>query len=411
MLNKKNLIKINLMIVMIVCLGFLSCCTSFRKVTTNEIKNNITNEITNEVVSVGDISINDLETALEVAYQKVSDACVGIVRRIITTISGTTVEQPDATGSGVIYKRLENKTSDGTLTSYTYYVITNRHVILGTNQSKNYQNYVYLQKENRYIPLTLISYDEKVDIACLTFEHTTYIEPATFGNSDELKSGNFVFAVGCPQGFDYYNSITFGVISSPLRHLSDDTDNDGVNDFVFEYIQLDCAINPGNSGGGLFNLAGELIGINTMKIAAVDVDSMGFSIPINVINNLVTNFLEPNKEIIRPRLGISGYDVCELSDYVIISQGLKELPNIYGGLVPYGIYVSNIVEGGSMASSKIKKDDILLEIDGVKLTNNYIAPAMFNSLIDYHVGDEIEVKYYSRTNESVVTEKIILKAK
>lgn len=203
--------------------------------------------------------------------------------------------------------------------------------------------------------------------------------------------------------------MTFGIISSPLRYLSDDTDDDGVNDFVFEYIQLDCAINPGNSGGGLFNLSGELIGINTMKIASVDVDSMGFSIPINVISNLLANYLEENKEIIRPRLGVSGYDVSSLTDYTIVSAGLLDLPNIYYGAVPYGIYVSSIVKNGTMSSSNILENDILLEVDGTKITNNYIVPAMFNSLIKYHVGDEISVKYYSRSQDKIVTEKVILK--
>lgn len=409
-MNKK-IKKISLLAIFIVLLFSATSCTVFKTIKTNEIKNNVTNEITNTIVSVDTITISDLEDALEVAYQKVNDACVGIVRRYITSVSGIEVEQPEATGSGVIYKRVENYNSNNTLSSYTYYLMTNRHVILGSDLTKTYQNYAYIQKENRYIKLNLIAYDEKVDLACLTFEHTTLIEPVKFGNSDELKCGNFVFAVGCPRGFDYYNSMTFGIISSPLRYLSDDTDNDGVNDFVFEYIQLDCAINPGNSGGGLFNLEGELIGINTMKIAAVDVDSMGFSIPINVVSNLLTNFLEKNETIIRPRLGVSGYDMCELTDYLILTKNLKEIPDIYQGLVPYGIYVLSVVNDGSLSGSSIKKDDILLEIDDVKITNDYIVPSMFNSLIKYHVGDEVTIKYYSRTTATIVTEKIVLKGK
>lgn len=406
-MNKRSK-KIWLLYILFVLLFTITSCSVLK---TTEVKNNVTNEITNKVVSVDEIKITDLEDALEVAYQKVTDACVGVVRRYLTNVSGIDVEQSEATGSGVIYKRVENYNDDGILENYTYYLITNRHVILGSNSTRTYKNYVYIQKENRYIELELISYDEKVDIACLKFNHTTYIDPVKFGDSDELKCGNFVFAVGCPKGFDYYNSMTFGIVSSPLRYLSDDTDNDGVNDFVFEYIQLDCAINPGNSGGGLFNLKGELVGINTMKIASVDVDSMGFSIPINVISNLLTNFLEQNKKIVRPRLGVSGYEMCELTDYTILSNNLKEIPNIYQGIVPYGIYVLSLVDGGSLSSSGIKKDDILLEIDDIKIVNNNIVPSMFNSLIKYHIGDEVSIKYYSRTTESIVVEKIILKDK
>lgn len=409
-INNNKISKLFLIFNVIMCFFLLTSCNDDKEIYRNEIINNVTNDITNNVVTVTDFSINDLEDALEIAYQKVSNACVGIVRKYKTTVSNIEVWKNDAIGSGVIYKRIENKNSKGNLENYTYYLMTNRHVILGTDSTKEYQNSVFIQKENLYLPLTLIGYDEKVDLACLTFQHSTFIEPVKFGDSDEIKSGNFTFAVGCPKGFEYYNSMTFGIISSPLRYLLDDTDNDGVNDFVFEYIQLDCAINPGNSGGGLFNINGELIGINTMKLASVDIDSMGFSIPINVIENLLTNFIETNQIIIRPRLGVSGYDVFNLTDYTIISQGLVDLPNIYNGLTPYGIYVSKVIEDGTMASSNLKEDDILLEIDNVKIINNYIVPAMFNSLIDYHVGDEVTIKYYSRINKEIVTEKVILKS-
>jgi len=374
----------------------------------NNINNNITNNITENTVTVGNISVEDLEDLVVTASAKVNDACIGITRTYATKVSGVTYEQAESTGSGVIYKRITNYNSDNSIKSYTYYVITNRHVAVGDDKTKTYYIYAYLGDEYPEFRMNLLGYDTKVDIACATFETTKYIEPIEFASSKEVKAGSFAFAVGCPEGFDYFNSITFGVISCPLRSLSDDTDGDNVNDFQFEFIQHDVSINPGNSGGGLFNLEGKLIGINTMKLVSSDIDNMGFSIPSDIVKVLVEEYLETGKKIVRPRIGISGYEVKDISDQLILEAGLMQLPNIYNGGARYGFYVTSIVEGGSVSTSSMTEHDILLEVDGIKLYNMSVISSKLNSLVDYKMGDKVLIKYYDRQTNSIIEETITL---
>lgn len=397
--------------IILLCICFLSSCSLEKKAgEVNNVTNNITNNITENTTTVGDIDISDFENAFVVASQKVINACIGIRLKYETTLSGMTYEQSEAIGSGVIYKKINN-IKDDVITNYTYYVITNRHVIEGKDASKEYHYYAYLGPEVQEIEMTLLGYDDKIDIACLTFEYNLYIEPVKFGNSSNIKTCEFAFAIGCPEGFEYYNSVTFGIISCPLRYLADDTDNDGVNDFNFEYIQHDVSINPGNSGGGLFNMAGELIGINTMKLVSNDIDNMGFSIPINIVKVLVEEYLEVGKEIVRPRLGVSGFEIITLNDLTISKNNLKGIPNIYNGQTPYGLYVMSIVNDGTISGTGIDIDDIILTIDDLKITKNYLISTKFNSLIDYKIGDEVIISYYDRSADEVKTTTAILASK
>ena len=392
------------------CLTILVSLSSCSVILGSTTGTNSTNNITNKV-TVGEITIGDLEDAVTVAYEKVQDSCIGITRKFdaIDSTTGISYQQPDATGSGVIYKRIPNYDIDGvTIKNYTYYVVTNRHVAVGTDK-KTYHLYAYFGDEELQVEMKLLGYDPKIDIACATFEHYLYFETVEFADVNELKAGSFAFAVGCPEGFDYYNSITFGVISSPRRHLSDDTDGDGVNDFNYEYIQHDVSINPGNSGGGLFNIEGKLIGINTMKLVSSDIDNMGFSIPADIVYTLLNDYLEENKPIVRARLGVSGFEVRDLEDAVIIANNLKPLPNIYEGKAPYGFYVQEVVSGGSIYGSGITVHDIILMIDDIKLYNMYTISSKLNSLVDYKIGDTVKVTYYDRSSDSVKEVNVVLK--
>jgi len=113
------------------------------------------------------------------------------------------------------------------------------------------------------------------------------MRPLEFADSNYLKKGMFAIAIGNPSGYEFYGSTTFGIISHPLRYISEDTNGNGTDDAENEYIQHNVAINPGNSGGPLINMDGKIIGINTMKFVSQDIDNMGFSIPSNVVTNLI----------------------------------------------------------------------------------------------------------------------------
>ena len=269
----------------------------------------VKNEITNTIVNYDELNINDVSEAIEVAVKKVENAVIGVTAKSVT-VSGTGIfktetEDGYGTGSGVIYKRVPIYEGD-TLVNYRYYVVTNKHVVTLDEADKTKFNrlniYAYLGEEDIEIKANIVGYDSKVDIALITFESSKYIEPVEFADSSKIDKGSIAIAIGNPGGYNYYGSVTFGVVSARSRYISTDTDGDHTDDFYAEYIQHDVAINPGNSGGGLFNIKGQLIGINTLKIVQSTVDGMGFSIPSNVVFNLLTEYIEPGIEIVSPVL-------------------------------------------------------------------------------------------------------------
>ncbi len=393
----------------------LSSCAFFGQSNnkTNKVINEVTNKITNETVNYENITINDLENCITHTSKMLENSVVGVtlMAEYTTTINGKVItsEDKEAIGSGVVYKRVENKDSSGKLIDYTYYVVTNRHVITGSRIVNKYKVLVYLGYENQEIECEIVGKDEKVDIAVIKFNHTSLINPVEFADSDQIKKGQFAIAIGNPDGYDYYGSVTFGVISGEIRYLNDDTDGDGINDFCSTFIQHDVSINPGNSGGGLFTIDGKLIGINTLKIVDDKIDNMGFAIPANDVKNLIENYIEPQVKIVRPRLGITGMEVANISNAVIVANNLKELPNIYNGVRKYGVYVVNISKNSTISSSSIKADDIILEFDGEKITNMSSLTAKLNSATKYKVGTKVNITYYSRSQNKIVTEQITLK--
>ena len=410
MKRNKNLIII--LLLFSICL--FSSCSDIKFVTgstSDEVE--VENKITNTVVDYENITIKDLETCIVNTTKMVENAVIGVTLKAnyTTIINGRpiTSEDTEGIGSGVIYKRIGNYNNKGELVSYTYNVITNRHVITGSHSDYKYKVYVYLGSEDIEIEAKILGMDEKVDMAVISFEHTTFIDVVEFADSDEISKGQFVIAVGNPDGYDYYGSVTFGVVSGALRYISDDLDGDGVNDFNATYIQHDAAINPGNSGGGLFTIDGKLIGINTLKIVSSDVDNMGFAIPSNVVRSLAENYIEKGIEIKRPQLGITSVEVSVLTNAIIANEGLLPIPDIYGNGRRYGLYITNILPGSSIATSNMKKDDILLEFDGEKLVDMNILSSKLNSLTEYFIGTKVEITYYSRSLDQIVTEEITLK--
>ncbi len=407
--------KINKFICLLLLLIFVSSCSLIPQTenpdtnnTGNKGENNVTNNIIENTTVVGDININDLEDLTITAYEKVKKACVGISFKALVTVDGITFENTVSTGSGVIYKRIDNIDDNGNLTNYTYYLFTNRHVITNNDIETKSSVYVYLGDDYPEYKLDIIGYDSFVDMAVCKFDSVYYIDPVEIANSNEVKRGSFAFAVGCPEGFSFFNSVTFGVISNPLISMSEDTDGDNVKDFNFTYIQHDVAINPGNSGGGLFNLKGELIGLNTLKLASELIDNMGFSIPSNTLKTLAEDYIEKNVPIKRPRLGVTAIEIQDLNPYVIAYNNLKSIPDIYGD-VKYGIYITGLDKKGSIGASNVEIDDIVLEINDEKLYNMNSLTAKLNSLVDYKIGDTVKIKYWDRSLGSIVEEMITLK--
>lgn len=259
----------------IICLLFITGCN---------VNSNTNNEIYNKSYDVN-INISEFEDLVVAIGEKCSNGTIGIVNYE----SNGFELQISGTGSGFIYDgyanlidntniKLDSLTDDMKVKSYTYYAITNYHVIEGARIVK-----IYFGDDKPEVKADVIAKDKKKDLAIVSFNTSLYLKPLELGNSDNIKKGQFAIAIGSPQGFEYFNSLTFGVISYPNRNLKDDYGTSTL------YIQTDVAINPGNSGGPLLNIKGEVIGVNTMKLVDEEIDLMGFSIPINVVKEFIKN--------------------------------------------------------------------------------------------------------------------------
>lgn len=377
-----------------------------------EVTNEVTNKITQEIVDYNPTyTLADLEDTVQKCIEMVEHSVIGITLKVkveqeVPGKGKVIYEDRNSIGSAVIYKRIENKTGEE-ITSYTYYAITNSHVVTGDLDSEEYVVYAYLGDYDTEIEAEVLGQDSKVDLAVVKFDSYYYMNEIELADSDTVSKGNFVVAIGHPDGYDYYGSATFGIISNTGRFISFDTDNDGTNDYVGNYIQTDAAINPGNSGGGLFTLDGKLVGINTLKLATEKIDNMGFAIPSNIVKIACFDYLEKGLEILRPKLGIVCIGVRDMSSQSMISYGLTEFPNIYNGEKPYGLYVVELSSKGSLIGM-IEAGDILLEFDGDKLYTSTDVSGHLNDLASCGVGDKVIVKYYSQRLEKVVEKEITL---
>lgn len=401
-----------IVVVSFIMLIITGCIYDGPNKTVNDVTNKVTNEITQSVVDYNsNITIEDLEDAVTTATKMVENAVIGVTLKEVktSTINGKkyTFEDNESVGSGVIYKRIDNTLNGDTLSSYTYYCITNAHVILSDDNNEHVV-YAYLGNYNTEIKAEVIGYDEKIDLAVIKFDSYYLINPVEFQDVSKLDKGQFVIAVGNPDGYDYYGSVTFGVISNLGRFISFDTDGDNTYDYMGEYIQTDAAINPGNSGGGLFTLDGKLIGINSIKLSSDKIDNMGFAIPMNIVKVAVEEYLEKGLEIVRPRLGVMIVSLRDMTSDFMISEGITSFPNIYGDEKPYGIYISSFTSSGSLVNKGLHKGDIILEFDGHKLYDSSKLSGCLNSLDEYRIGSEVEITYYCCKTKSVEKVKITL---
>lgn len=266
-------------------------------------------------------------------------------------------------GSGVIYKR-EIITEDAVIKGYKYNVITNRHVVKKAERIK-----IRTLKQELEIPAQVIEYDDQIDIALVEFTSSLYLPIAKIGET--VQTGEIVLSIGHPRGYQYFNSVALGIISYPERYMSSDTDEDGTNDWDALYIQHDAPINEGNSGSPIINLKGEVVGINTIKLASSDIDNMGFAIPMPLVMEIISA-LEQGQKPVRAKLGVTVLSVKDIiaSRAYYANQGI-----IVPDDLDYGFYVSDVSTTGIAYAAGIKPKDILLTFNNVKMLYSYILRA------------------------------------
>ena len=279
-------------------------------------------------------------------------------------------------GSGVIYKN-EN--------GYAY-IVTNYHVI-----AKSQELEVLLSDGTRE-KAELVGSDQWTDLAVIRIANTNVSTVAEFANSDDVEVGQTAIAIGSPLGSEFATSVTQGIVSATNRAVATDVDGDGQEDWVVTAIQTDAAINPGNSGGALINSAGQVIGINSMKISKSSVEGMGFAIPSNEVVSIIKQ-LEENGKITRPALGISMVNLTSVNTRVIQQMNLP-------ADVKSGVVIAEVDSKGSAKAAGLQAYDVIVEMDGQKIEG---IQNLRKVLYSHKVGDKMEVTYYRNGQKHTTT--------
>ena len=279
-------------------------------------------------------------------------------------------------GSGVIYK------NEG---GYAY-IVTNYHVI-----AKSQELEVLLADGTRE-KAELVGSDQWTDLAVIRIANTKVTTVAEFANSDDVQVGETAIAIGSPLGSEFATSVTQGIVSATNRSVATDVDGDGQEDWVVTAIQTDAAINPGNSGGALINSAGQVIGINSMKISKSSVEGMGFAIPSNEVVSIIKQ-LEENGKITRPALGISMVNLSSVNTRVV--QQLNLPSDVTGGVV-----IAEVAAKGSAKVAGLQPYDVIVEMDGQKIQG---IQNLRKVLYSHKVGDKMEVTYYRNGQKQTTT--------
>ena len=315
----------------------------------------------------------EVTTDVTEAVEKVSSAVVGITNIQEVSMNfwnqGSNTEQEVGSGSGVIYK------VDGDRA----FIVTNHHVVEGAKQIE-----VTLEDGSK-AEAQLVGSDMWTDLAVISIPSEGIETVAKFGDSEVLKQGETVIAIGNPLGLDFYGSVTTGVISGKDRSVPVDLNEDGIEDWSTDVLQTDAAINAGNSGGALVNITGDLIGINSMKIAESSVEGLGFAIPINSAIPVIEE-LEQSGKVQRPTMGISLVDLSDVPSYY--QQQTLQLPKE----ITSGVVISQVVRGSAAEKAGLKQYDVIVEMDGQKIENAIdLRKHLYN---EKEIGDTLQIKVY-----------------
>ena len=307
------------------------------------------------------------EMTPEQIYEEVKDVNVGVIVYA--------QNQKVGEGSGIIVGEDETKT-------YTY-IITAAHVISDSGVSVQIQF-----NDETEIDAKIVGFDTKTDIGVLRVEKTGF-KAAVFGNSDNLKVGQSVYAIGNPGGTVFFGSFTPGMVSAIDRPIST-----SASAYDLPCIQHTAAINPGNSGGALVNEFGQVIGLNSSKITSTEYEGMGFSVPSNtmleIYNEIVTHGYVTN----RPMLGISYYAVS--SDYTYSAIAWQNN-------LPYGsIVIAAISENNDLVNNGIQVGDIITGVNGTPLDSTDI---LLEVIENAKVGDTITLTICRLDNSGKVSSK------
>ena len=261
----------------------------------------------------------------------------------------------------------------GVVISPDGYIVTNNHVV------ENARKVVVTFNDKHKREATIIGTDPTTDIALIKVDAEN-LEFLTFGDSDKVRVGEWVLAVGNP--FNLTSTVTAGIVSAKARNIN--ILGEGT---IESFIQTDAAVNPGNSGGALVNINGDLIGINAAIASRTGgFEGYSFAIPSNIAKKVVEDFLIYGS-LQRAYLGISMIEITEeFGDY----KGLDYLS---------GVYVADVFQGGAAQKAGIKKDDIILSVNGLTVDTR---AQLMGALGQYRPGDVVDVKIKRGDKEKII---------
>ncbi len=321
----------------------------------------------------------DITTQVTKVVSDVQETVVGVVN--IRRGSSNFFESQSAqqgTGSGVIYKKADGKA----------YVVTNNHVIQGADEIE-----VELIDGTR-IEATLLGTDPYMDLAVLEMSAEKVEKAIELGSSEDLKVGEPALAIGNPLGLKFAGSVTKGIISGKERAIPQDLNGDGRVDWNAEVVQTDAAINPGNSGGALINIKGQLIGINSMKIAKSAVEGIGFAIPIDIAKPIIQD-IEEDGEVTRPYMGVEAYSLADVPR-AEWERTLK-LPEE----ITQGVFLRRVEPASPADAAGLKKYDVITQLDGKPIKD--IVELRKHLYQEKEVGEQMEVTLYREGEEQTIT--------
>lgn len=314
------------------------------------------------------------EEAMEDAIKKIYDSvlCIEVLNQDGSVLS---------TGTGFVYGK-DDKYG---------YILTNAHVVSGATNIQG------MLSNNSATTLTLLGSDTYTDLAVLRMDVKDVLQVASIGDSKNTAIGNTVFTVGSPMGATYAGTVTKGILSGKDRLIETSASSNGLTSesYIVKVLQTDAAISPGNSGGPLVNLAGDVIGINSLKLVDEQVEGMGFAIPIEDAMNYVDS-LEKGKAIQRPVVGVQILDLT--NKYALYRYGINVDSSVKSGVI-----LVKVNTGYPASNGGLKEGDIVTKIDGNDITT---VSEFKYELYKHNIGDTIEVTYYRDGKENKTTLKL-----
>ncbi len=336
-----------------------------------------TKPVTNTQISTSNSSVtSDVSSIVENTMPSVVSITNLSVQQVQNFFGGIREYESESAGSGFIVGQTDSE----------LLIVSNNHVVEGS------KTLTVTFCDESSVNAKIKGTDAARDLAVIAvpldeIEENTLktIKVATLGDSDHLKVGEPAIAIGNALG--YGQSVTTGIVSAIGRQ---------VENFEGEYIQTDAAINPGNSGGALLNINGEVIGINSAKIASSSVEGMGFAIPISDVQEILQNLMNrETREIVpewqRGYIGIKGYDVTE------------ESAMMYD--MPVGVYIAEVINGTGAEKAKLAKGMIVTKFEGITIES---MEELSMQLSYYKIGEEIELVVQVPVNGGAYEEEIVI---